>query len=697
MTKNISELTSPAACLFAKRCMEAFPVLHENIDFFRVVERVFQYSFVRYMYSDLSFIRQLHISAFPGDDRHIAVIYLMFSDGQVQGIKLTGNSMFEAANVCAIADEIERLVHSEESLVDANEGESRLISLLAQKKRVGLVISAFHHESFKASKESLTIALNSICHVLARAIQAKTKLDPTEIGTLHTLVTESFPAFSIGGDKLDQFAKYLDADVVEAITELERVVNVDLYEKFFNFNISFHRLYPFNQLYPYNYFTAGDPILKRRRIQAISAFPWMAPFVMEYWHGLQKFSSSTNFDHALSSPAFCHWGQQLSEAVDAGRPLISTAATLFRVNEEVIEWSTGRPIIFQAPPSLRRINDLLRVLSFIKRENRPNNTSCWFNLRATLRLFVLGFRFCVDDGHNRNHAYNDDEGIAELLAMPNMQQILRKRFEELNQRKSSIFKAQDWLFSHFCVAEDFLATLCDAVKARYVDDKDTESTEIARSSTILMAWQAEHTLRDIANISWRWYCELREELALSRDDSDVVWPIALEKPFEFDELRIVQMANYQQLNEEVRTMHCDAFRYVNFYLLGTSQLFSIRNSDNVRLSTLELKSNLSDCDVDIGFQSHIEIASHHGFNKSKPSDLCKKAATALIGFLNARDCAKLFDDFSHVATANHFRKKEEVRKRNGAIANFDIVAEAIAWRCAFSSEKKAKSFFKRFH
>lgn len=146
MTKNISELTSPAACLFAKRCMEAFPVLHENIDFFRVVERVFQYSFVRYMNSDLSFIRQLHISAFPGDDRHIAVIYLMFSDGQVQGIKLTGNSKYEAANVCAIADEIERLVHSEESRVDANEGESRLISLLAQKKRVGLVISAFHLE-----------------------------------------------------------------------------------------------------------------------------------------------------------------------------------------------------------------------------------------------------------------------------------------------------------------------------------------------------------------------------------------------------------------------------------------------------------------------------------------------------------------------------------------------------------------------
>lgn len=559
-----------------------------------------------------------------------------------------------------------------------------------------VALDAYHLESFKASKESLTIALNSICHVLARAIQAKTKLDPTEIGTLHTLVTESFPAFSNVEDKLNQFVKCLDADVVEAMVELERVVNVDLYEKFFNFNISFHQLYPFNHLYPYNYFSVEDPILKRRRIQAISAFPWMAPYVMGYWHGLQKFSSSTNFGHALSSFALCQWGRQLSEAVDAGRHLISTAATLFDVGEEVIEWSTRRPIIFQAPPSLRRINDLLRVLSFIKRENRPNNTSCWFNLRATLRLFVLGFRFCVDDEHNRNHTYNGDEGIAELLAMPNMRQILRQRFEELNQRKSSISKTQDWLFSHFCIAEDFLVTLRDAIKARYADDRDAESTEITRSSTILMAWQAEHTLRDIANISWRWYRELREELALSRDDSDVVWPIVLEKPFEFDELHIVQIANYQQLNEEIRTMHCDVFWYVNFYLLGTSQLFSIRNSDNVRLSTLELKSNLSDCDVDFGFQSHIEVASHYGFTKGKPRDLCKKAATALFDFLNARDCAKLFDDFSHVATANHFRKKEEVRKRNGAIANFDIVAEAIAWRCAFSSESKAKNFLRRF-
>lgn len=693
MTNYLPKITSPAARLFVERCIEELPISQDDWGDLWEVENVFEYSFVRYLYSDFSFVRQMHITTFPEDGQPVAVIYLMFSDGHVQGIKLTMHSRYQARNVCAIADEIGRIVQESGDCIDANERKSKFITLLAQKKIIGLNISAFQYESYTPTIETLSAALDSISHVLLRTIDVKTKLNPTEIEKFRTLVAESFLGFSNGSDKLAEFAKHLDADVVAAIGEIKRVANVEGLESWRNF--SFNQLYPFSQLYQYNYFAVEDSILKQRRIQAMSAFPWMAPCVMEYWQGLQKFSPSTNFDHALSRASLCHWGQQLSDAIDVGRPLLPAAATLFGVPEEVIEWSTGRPIIFQAPPSLKRINDLLRILSFIRRENRPIYFGDWLLLEMTLKMIVLAFRFCLDDGHNAEHAYSVDEGIAKLLAIPKIQQILQQRFEELNQRKSSIPGTHIWSITHFYVDDYFFATLRDAIKARYAESYSTESIEMTRPSAILMAWQAERTLRDIANISWRWYRELREELALSGDASVAVLPIVLEKPFEFDDLNIVQITNYKQLSEEVKAMHCDVFEYVDFYLVGASQIFSIRNQDNARLSTLELKSKIWWDDA-IGVESPIEVVSHHGFKKAKPSDLCKKAATALIDFLNEHDYSKVFEDFNRIAQANHFRKKDEVRKRKSPIADFDIVAEAIAWRCAFPSEKKAKSFLKKF-
>ncbi|MBX9900329.1 MAG: hypothetical protein K2Y28_06045 [Burkholderiaceae bacterium] len=678
MTKNISELTSPAARLFAQRCIEALPALHENGDFLQTVERIFQDSFVRYVNSDLSFIRQMHIIAFPENDQHIAVIYLMFSDGRVQGFKLTGSYGAEAASVRAVVNEIECLAQAEGDRVDAIDRESQLAALLARQDRIGIIISHFQRESYTPTGENLTVALNSICHVLVRAIDVKIKLSPTAIGAFGSLVAEAFPSLSSGSDKLNEFVCHLDAGAVAAIGELKQVVNRDSIEN--SYDIAF------DQLSTYNYFAVGNPILKRRRVEAISAFPWMAPYVMEYVQGQQKFSEAANFDLALSSASLCHWGQPLSETIDAGRPLISAAANLFGVADEVIEWSRGRPIIFHAPVSLKKIDDLLRVLSFLRPEDRPDSASGWRDLRSALSHLLRSLQYCLDDGDSDGDAFDDDERNTNLLAMPNMQQILRQRFEELYLMKTSLGKVKNWFWMHFTGGGDFLATMRDAAKARCAEYNDKDATETTRSSAMLIAWQAERTLREIGDASLRWYIELQEELALLGDASAAVRPIVLQKPFELDEVHVVQITNYQQLVDEVRAMHCDVARYKDFCFFGASQIFSIRNRNNVRQSTLELSSCVDEVDV----------KSHYGFENAKPSDLCKKAATTLVEFLNSLDCSKLFDGFRHVSTVNFNRRKAEAMTRKGAVANFDIVAEAVAWRCAFTSEQEAQRFLERF-
>lgn len=686
MTKNISELTSPAARSFAERCINAFPALHENKDFFRTVERVFQYSFVRYMYSDLSFIRQLHISAFPENDQQIAVIYVMFRDGRVQGIKLTGSFKIEAVKICLIADEMERFVQADGGRVDADEQESHFNANFARWEQFGVVFAHFQSESYIPTKENLNVALSSICHVLVRAIEAKIKLNPTEIGLLRSLVVESFPAFSNGSDKLNEFVKQVDADAVSAITELERVVNCDPFEK--TYCISF------NQLSSYNYFASGDPILKRKRVEAIFAFPWMAPYVMEYVQGQQKFSETANFELALSRAAHCQWGQPLSEAIDAGRPLIYTAATLFGVAEEVIEWSRGRPIIFHTLPFLKKIDNLLKILSFIRPEKRPDSSLGWHDLQFTLRNLVRSFQYFVDEGESGENSFGNDERLANLLAMPNMRQILRQRFEEFDLMTTSLGGTKSWLRRNFWVGNDFLVTVCDAARARCAENYETGSTETTRPFTLLMAWQAERTLRDINNASLRWHLELQEELVLLGDASAAVRPIVLETPFEFDDVHVVQITNYQQFIDEVRGMNFDRYKYRDFSLYGTSQIFSIRNQDNLRLSTLELGSSY--CGDVTDETKHISLMSHHGFKNTMPSDLCEKTASALIDFLNAHNCAKLFDEFSRVTMANFDLRRKETITRESAGSKYDIVSEAVAWRCAFSSEQEAQSFLERF-
>ncbi|MBX9900330.1 MAG: PcfJ domain-containing protein [Burkholderiaceae bacterium] len=509
------------------------------------------------------------------------------------------------------------------------------------------------------------------------------------------------------------FFNHLDREIIAQIDELERVSKLSV--KRIGLKVRF------TQLSTSNFFAAGDPIRRRNRLQAISEFPWIAPFVISKWQGVSTYPETTQFDSVSWGETLRKWGQPLREAIDSGRPLITEAARVFGVPKETIRWSVTRQLVFIAPFSFERVDALLRLISWIPPEMRPINEAEWRCLQSSLFYLVRIFNCCVDRGNDVNVQLNSRNDDAKLLAAPAMQEILKQRFKEnvkmrFPERKSDqllcqylprlppFFKIDQWLCENLTDMHDFLATLGKARLARRTSFHKSLGAYVDDTPAFLKTWQSRLTLREIAVCSTKWHDELQialnSEFALHEQrgipNGKVLdeWPPILEEPFEFGSLRIVQLMNGEQLSKEGLVMqHCVGNYYADC-LNGVSQIFSIRTNENSYLSTLH---------VQIGDQNNGRAAtiSHFGFKNSVPNDYCKKAAAGLIDLLNSPQYAKRLSDFIEfkaVDRAKQYENKSERREPQEIDrAKYDSIAVATAWRCAFPSENIALSFVERFY
>lgn len=671
MTYHIAGSPFPKAHALAEKCLTIFPELEANVDFLRSIDRLVCFSYVRHIVSNTSFIKQMHVIAFPDTSRQVARIYLLTVDGLVHGLELVGHSQLGTDLISRFVDELVTLIHLGDIGEDIAVQGLRFTALMDQKNQDCFTMQRFQHAPYAPVEEFLITAVNSICMSLLQF--SKAPLSPEKLWQLHAIAFEHFPMFSASVEALQAFKNLLDPEIIAQIEELECAIEPG-----------------FSQLATYNFLAAGDPKRKRNRMQALCEFPWMASILIEYWPGKPKLSAVANSGATHWTTLHRNRAQLLCNAIDSGLPLITVAADLLDVPKETIRWCARKKFAFNSPFSLHTIDTFLRVLSMLPPEKRPIRKEEWRDFRTAIESILDAFRYYVEAGSWVDSSVRKRDRDMELLAMPAMLDILQQRIKEFAKMKIAMKSVEGWLTKNFDSAHDFLSALRNAMQIRCYGYYDPQHTIVDKSPAFLLAWLAQHTLGDIVSISARWHHEIQfeltrlfaspEELANLNKDSFAEWPLFLSLPFEFDDLRIVQLINKWELIDEGRLMqHCVGMHY-SFCLNGTSQIFSIRASDNTRLSTLELCiGNLKG--------AQFTISSHFGFKNALPSDGSKKAAGALVDFLNSPQCGWLFE-----RQAQFKAKKLRHEKPSG----YDLVVETVAWRCAFTNEQDGQSFLEKF-
>lgn len=528
----------------------------------------------------------------------------------------------------------------------------------------------FQHAPYAPAESFFTPALNNICITFLRLVE--TRQSPKRLAQMHAIVVEHFPAFSVENGTLHAFTERLDPQVIKQLGELEQLIEPG-----------------FAQLSTYNFLAAGDPVLKRNRMQALSAFPWLAPLLIEYWPETPKFSSLTEVGAHRWDEAHRNRVKQLCQAIDTGRPLIETAAKLLNVPKEIIRWSACKEFVFLEPFSVHQMDTMLRVLSMLPPEKRPTCAIEWRALRTTLESFVRTFRRYIEEGSWADTGKNERERNVAVLATPAMQDILRHRLKEFAKMHIVHKAIAPWFANNFDSVHDFLVVLRNAMKVRCYGYHDPRNALVDGSSAFLLAWLAERDLSDIVAASLKWHDRIHvelnrarsspKELAVLGGNSLAQWPILLKKPVEFDDLRIVQLRNRAELIEEGKIMHHCVSTYFGRCLDASSQIFSIRTLDDKRLSTLEVH-------IDSQKGGIATIRSHCGFKNAKPSERCTNAAVAFVDLLQSTDFNNIFDRLIQ------FRESKWPQDKR---TDFDQVVEEVAWRCAFTTEEAAQALLEQ--
>ncbi len=150
----------------------------------------------------------------------------------------------------------------------------------------------------------------------------------------------------------------------------------------------------------------------------------------------------------------------------------------------------------------------------------------------------------------------------------------------------------------------------------------------------LVRWLASHsTLRQMLNFSDTAHA-LREEVVASirreypaTQRADICWePCVLSGPFAHGPLKIVELTNGAELDEEgERLSHCVA-DYEAICVMGHSRIFSVRNSNGHPLSTFELRQD-QQIDSDV---RRVYLNQHFGFKNKQPTPEAEQALEAFF-------------------------------------------------------------------
>lgn len=337
----------------------------------------------------------------------------------------------------------------------------------------------------------------------------------------------------------------------------------------------------------YNYFAAGNPILRRNRLQGERVFGLV-------YHGFCNRIPPTPVINALS------------QAIDVGSSLVSVLC-----QREKLSPSVAR-LILQCPTEVlistwaRDLRLMGRLLSLLEPAYRPKTRQHWRDLHACAKSLQL------------------------IVSMDRDTPAFNRWLNEAAQAGYALWKDDNERVL-LCMITVEIAQAVAHLVAEEAGDGTTTDEVIEIVCEAVLSHLREKSLRSVLQTARAWrraYKHEQEKMASERmAQSGIRWP-AIVDTFSTLNRRAVPLATPEDIyNEGMAMRHCVA-SYTRMCASGDVQLWSIRNPDDERCSTLETVF----CDAD---GKVMKVIQHHASDNGPADPESISAAEELISYLTS--------------------------------------------------------------
>lgn len=431
----------------------------------------------------------------------------------------------------------------------------------------------------------------------------------------------------------------------------------------------------YNQLKVYNFLIAENGVFCRNRIQAMHELHWLLPVLS----GLNVCYPETIDDYVACAENNPKAIAQINNAIDTGVPLFNAVARIFGVPRETVRWSRKMTLPETWHFDVRRMELLLRMLSWLPPEKRPQSEDEWHAMRELVNTLLSMFMSLLDVSDipevKQEHRYGQIVGrwLREL-----MRPDLLSAHNTIAHMKRSNNDLVD--------AMDYFRTLLQSLRRFCYHAVSDESSTRDPYLTFLLDWTRTMSLQKILGLSRQWHEVLQggEDEATADPVFDTAtqtaedtWPAVLPQPLCLGTLTIVELVDTDSLIEEgVIMQHCVG-TYSAQCMMGDRLIFSVRNQDGSRLSTGELHLHTIPLRVILG--------QHRARQNASAPTHCQVAMNELVDLLNRADRQDLLKK-RHDFQQSRRRQDENLNSlKSASLENYHLRAESAAWSCIFGA------------
>jgi hypothetical protein len=394
----------------------------------------------------------------------------------------------------------------------------------------------------------------------------------------------------------------------------------------------------------YNYFAAGDPILRRNRLQGWRTFPLAFRYRTE------------PLPLSLTVSA-------LSRAIDAGDPLVPTLANRAKVSQAAARAVLCAPPDAAIDPWHCNLNQMGQTLDLVEPAFRPKTGSDWRALHAIAREL-------------RNFLRGEKDGG-----------LLRRWLNDIARDGWSVWAGEDAHARGLMVIHE---TLRGAIEVGVGRTGAPYSAVRQAAFDILGRKRFASAVR--LGEAWEEAFQREQDRVVFEDAaaSGVQWPVPL-ATFSTEERTIHAIDTPEGLYTEGTAMNHCVGSYIGECLAGRNQIWSVRTLSGERRSTLATY-------FAVGKDGAAFVSQHNGPGNSKPDAVSEAAANALVAQLQTMQ--KELDEFHAWRVSANRKHIDEFANRTGLriseaalrVAAPELLATVLACRPAPPGEPLRRSY-----
>lgn len=435
----------------------------------------------------------------------------------------------------------------------------------------------------------------------------------------------------------------------------------------------------FDDLRAYNFLVEQNSMHCFNRVQAMRELPWLLrPLAnMDAMYSTQV--EEPAMPPMISPPA----AAIILDAIDGGKPLFNAVSLAFDVPRETVRWTHYRMLPNVAQFDVRRIHLLLLMLSWLPREKRPETDAEWKTMKKVVCALFVMFSACWDADQFPDLLLQDSRYTPVFrrwlreLTRPNLA-AAKRRIENLRENGNDESDMRD-----------FLGALCHGIRS--FGTPLFPNIDGATNSQVdqFLGWLGSQSLRQIAELSRRWHVALREQtrpvepVCVSNSQPNEVWPAVLATPIYIGAYKIVELTSEKALTDEGWFMENCLASYVSRCVFSNRLIFSIRDTCDLRLSTVELA-------LDEHLLS-VSMQQHKGRKNAPAPEQCTGVVNHLLKTLNAAACRRALQARRDYQSSMRMRKDKEHERLRKDVRNHERMAMAAAWTVAFGIAPQSAS------